>query len=64
MRRRMESLVGILSVADGAEEARLRARVALITLHIGSIAEPDGEATDRQRRDAALRIARELVGAR
>jgi AcrR family transcriptional regulator len=64
MRRRMESLVGILSVADGAEEARLRARVALITLHLGSIAGPDSEATDRQRRDAALRIARELVGAR
>jgi AcrR family transcriptional regulator len=63
MRSRIESVVGILSVADG-EEARLRARVALATLHIGSVAGHDTEATDRQRRDAALRIARELVGAR
>lgn len=61
MRKRLGRLIEALAVPGPELESRLRARVALITLHVGAFAGFDVEAGDEQRREAALRIARELT---
>lgn len=63
MRKRFERLVEVLATPEQPLEGQLRARVALIALHVGAFAGRHIEATDEERRAAALRIARELAGA-
>jgi AcrR family transcriptional regulator len=62
MRKRLDRLVGILTTPGQPLPSQLRARVALMALHVGMFAGPDLEATEAQRRDAALQLALEIVG--
>ncbi|MDQ2880969.1 MAG: TetR/AcrR family transcriptional regulator [Actinomycetota bacterium] len=62
MRKRFDRLVGILATPGQPLPTQLRARVALMALHVGAFAGRDIEATDEQRRDAALQLALEIVG--
>jgi len=63
MRKRMERLTDVLAAPGQGLESQLRARVALIALHVGMFAGHDVDATEQQRRTASLQIARELAGA-
>lgn len=63
MRKRVDRLIDTLATPDQPLATRLRARVALIALHLGTFTARDIEATDQQRRDTALQIALEIVGA-
>jgi len=62
MRKRFDRLVGILATPGHPLTTQLRARVALMALHVGAFAGRDIDATDQQRRDAALQLAQEIVG--
>jgi AcrR family transcriptional regulator len=63
MRKRVDRLIDTLATPDQPLDTRLRARLALIALHLGTFTARDIEATDQQRRDTALQIALEIVGA-
>lgn len=63
VRKRLDRLVGTLTTPGQPLTTQLRARVALMTLHLGVFAGRDIEATDQQRRDAALQIALDIVEA-
>jgi AcrR family transcriptional regulator len=62
MRKRLDRLVAILTAPGEYLPSHLRARVALMALHVGVFAAPDIDATDEQRREAALQLALEIVG--
>ncbi len=62
MRKRLDRLVAILTTPAEPLSSHLRARVALMALHVGVFAAPDIDATDEQRREAALQLALEIVG--
>jgi len=62
MRKRIDQLVGILATPGHPLPNQLRARVALMALHVGAFAGREIDATDEQRRDAALQLALEIVG--
>lgn len=63
MRKRLDRLVSILATPGQSLPTMLRARVALMALHVGLFFGHDLEATDQQRRDAALELALEIAGA-
>ena len=62
MRKRIDRLTGGGENADQPLPTQLRARVALMALHVGAFAGRDIDATDEQRRHAALQLAQEIVG--
>jgi flagellar biosynthesis regulator FlaF len=62
MRKRLDRLIGTLATPEQSLTAQLRARLAVIALHIGTFTARDIEATEQQRRDTALQIAMEVVG--
>jgi AcrR family transcriptional regulator len=62
MRKRLDRLIGTLVTPEQSLSAQLRARLAVIALHIGTFTARDIEATDQQRRDTALQIAMEIIG--
>jgi AcrR family transcriptional regulator len=61
MRKRLDRLVGTLATPEQSLTAQLRARLAVIAIHLGTFTARDIDATDQQRRDTALQIAMELV---
>ncbi|MGH3764440.1 MAG: TetR/AcrR family transcriptional regulator [Pseudonocardiaceae bacterium] len=61
MRKRLDRLISTLAPPDRSLTAQLRARLAVIALHLGTFTAPDIDATDQQRRDTALQIAMEIV---
>jgi hypothetical protein len=63
LRARFGELSHLLAPADASIAARLRATIALASLHIGTLPDSDIPADDEQRRLAALTIAIELLTA-
>ncbi len=61
MRKRFFELADLLVPADQPLAVRLRARLSLIALHLGTGALEDAVASDDERRDAALQVALELI---
>jgi AcrR family transcriptional regulator len=63
MRARFGELSQLLAPTNAPVAHRLRATVALATLHIGTLPDPDTHVNAEQRRAAALAIATELLTA-
>jgi len=61
MRKRFDRLIGILTIPGPPLPSHLRARVALMALHVGIFTGPDIDATTEQRRDVALQLAQEIA---
>lgn len=63
MRAKFTALRGLLSDADAPVEQQLRASVAIVALHAGMFGPLELDATDAERREAALNIALDLLPA-
>lgn len=61
IRKRFGQLADLLTTPDQPLSTRLRARIALITLHVGTFAGAELGGSTQERRDASLQIAHELM---
>lgn len=61
LRARLVDFVELLTAPGDRLTGRLRARAALLSLHLGTLPDPDCDATEAQRRAAALAIATEIL---
>lgn len=61
VRKRFSQIADLLAAPASTLDDMLRARAALTTLHIGAFMPLGGNASEHDRRDAALRVATDLI---
>jgi len=61
MKQRFAALARVLVPEDGSAEEQLRARLAVIALHLGAFSDDVADATPEQRGAAALAVALDLA---
>ncbi|NMH96249.1 TetR/AcrR family transcriptional regulator [Pseudonocardia acidicola] len=62
MKKRLAELTGLLAEPGQSVAGQLRGRMSVIALHLGAFLDEGIEASEEERREAALEIALELAG--